>query len=167
MCVLQNFKDRPQAQLLSFRAQGNREIGLGPNPIQRRRLSGVFRTLRPAGALDRPEEIEGAALETLLFQEARALNDYFQSGFAIGFWRTHSQLEVDLVLYGKKGLLALEITRSSRIRSEDLRGMRAFLTDYPMATGLFFYGGNQRRHEGAIELIPLEDGLKELPRYFG
>ena len=31
--------------------------------------AGVYRTLRPSGPLDAPEEIEGAALETLVFQE--------------------------------------------------------------------------------------------------
>jgi len=34
--------------------------------------TGVFRSLRPGGPLDRPEEIEGAALEGLVAQHLRA-----------------------------------------------------------------------------------------------
>ena len=34
--------------------------------------AGVYRTIRPRGPLDSPEEIDGAALETLVYQELRA-----------------------------------------------------------------------------------------------
>src|SRR5262249_48629755 len=38
--------------------------------------AGVYRALRPAGPLDRPEEIEGAALEGLVAQHLRAFIAY-------------------------------------------------------------------------------------------
>jgi predicted AAA+ superfamily ATPase len=38
---------------------------------------GIFRAIRPRGPLDSPAEIDGAAIETLLFQELRAINDYW------------------------------------------------------------------------------------------
>lgn len=38
--------------------------------------TGVFRTVRPKGTLDRPEEIDGAALEGLIAQHLRAWNAY-------------------------------------------------------------------------------------------
>ena len=38
--------------------------------------AGVFRSIRPKGPLDRPAEIDGAALEGLVFQHLRAWNDY-------------------------------------------------------------------------------------------
>ncbi|MFT5208127.1 MAG: putative AAA+ superfamily ATPase, partial [Candidatus Omnitrophota bacterium] len=40
---------------------------------------GIYRALRPRGPLDRSEEIDGHALETLFFQELTALNDYMQT----------------------------------------------------------------------------------------
>jgi len=37
--------------------------------------TGVYRAIRPLGPLDSPDEIDGAALETLFLQKVRALND--------------------------------------------------------------------------------------------
>lgn len=124
--------------------------------------TGVFRTIRPQGILDRPEEINGAALETLIFQEIRAVNDYRHLGYDLYYWRTTHQQEVDFILYGEKGLLAIEVKRTNYIRARDLGGLRAFLKDYPMATAYLFYGGNERQYRYGIELIPLETAMKNL-----
>lgn len=125
--------------------------------------AGVYRTVRPRGPLDRPEEIDGAALETLLFQHARALNDYLRLGHTLYYWRSATGLEVDLVGYGERGIRAFEAKRAARLRPDDFRGLRAFLDDYPMARAYMFYGGERRFREGAIDVIPFADGLKELP----
>ncbi len=49
---------------------------------------GVYRIIRPKGPLDSPEEIDGAALETLFLAHLRALNDYYHLGYKLYFWRT-------------------------------------------------------------------------------
>jgi predicted AAA+ superfamily ATPase len=123
---------------------------------------GVFRTIRPRGPLDSPAEIDGPALETLLLQELRAHNDYKQFGYSIHYWRTHSQLEVDFVLYGERGLKAFEVKRSSRVREEDLTSLRVFIEDYPPAEARLLYGGSRRYREGAIEIIPFGEGIRDL-----
>jgi predicted AAA+ superfamily ATPase len=123
---------------------------------------GVFRAIRPLGPLDSPEEIDGPAIETLWLQEMRAHNDYRQLGYSFHYWRTDSQLEVDFVLYGERGLKAFEVKRASRVRDEDLQALRAFLSDYPTAEARLLYGGSRRYHEGPIEIVPLRDGLQEL-----
>ena len=125
--------------------------------------TGFFRIIRPKGILDRPEEIDGAALETLLFQEIRAVNDYRRLGYTLLYWRTMHQQEVDFVLYGPKGLLAFEVKRTAHIRGSDLSGLRAFLKDYPKARAYLFYGGSQRQYRDGIELVPIETALKKLP----
>ena len=124
---------------------------------------GVYRALRPRGPLDIPEEIEGAALETLVFQEASALNSYFNLGYEGYYWKTSNGLEVDLVFYGERGLIAVEVKRSQRIHGSDLRPLAAFLDDYPMATAFLAYGGTRSYHEGKIRVVPLETLLRELP----
>ena len=68
---------------------------------------GVYRSIRPKGPLDSPEEIDGAALETLIFQEIRAVNDLLRLGYDLYYWRTANGQEVDFVLYGEKGLIAI------------------------------------------------------------
>jgi predicted AAA+ superfamily ATPase len=123
---------------------------------------GVYRAIRPKGPLDRPEEIEGAALETLVFQTLRALNDYRGWGYGLYHWRSSAQLEVDLVLYGERGLVGIETKRAGKLRPEDLRGVKAFLADYPAAKACVLYGGERVVHEDArLDLVPLERFLRE------
>lgn len=124
---------------------------------------GVFRAIRPMGPFDRPEEVDGAALETLLYQQICALNDYLDLGYTLFYWRTSTQMEVDFVLYGPKGLIAFEVKRSESIGSKDLKGLKAFASDYPEAKLFLFYGGARRKYIDSIELIPIEEGLRKLP----
>jgi predicted AAA+ superfamily ATPase len=123
---------------------------------------GVYRTLRPMGPLDAPEEVDGIALETLFLQELIALNSALNFGYKIFYWRTSNGREVDFVLYGPKGLLSFEIKRTSRITSTMLGGLKSFLTDYPTAKAYFVYMGNRRMYEDKIEIVPALEILKNL-----
>ncbi len=76
---------------------------------------GLYRTLRPRGPLDMPEEIEGHALETLFLQEIMAMNSYLALGYNIFYWMTSNNIEVDFVLYGARGIKAFEIKRTGKI----------------------------------------------------
>ncbi len=124
--------------------------------------TGVYRTIRPLGPLDSPEEAEGAAIETLLFQELRAVNANFNMGYKLYYWRTADNKEVDFVLYGEKGLLAFEVKRTAKVTPSMLRGLKLFKKDYPAAQTYLIYGGKNREYIGGIEVIPLEDFLKTL-----
>ena len=127
--------------------------------------TGVFRAIRPRGPLDLPEELDGAALETLLLQETRAHNDAAALDYGLFHWRTRAGEEVDLVAYGERGLLAFEVKRAPRVRSEDLRGLRAFLDEYPVARAYLFYGGERAYLEGAIQVLPFAEGIARLPEF--
>ena len=124
---------------------------------------GIYRTLRPMGPLDAPEEVEGISFESLLFQELKAINDYYGLGYKIYYWRTSNNLEVDFVLYGERGLKAFEIKRRGRVSSSELRGLKTFLKDYPTAKAYYIYGAERRMSEGDIDIIPLDYALKNLP----
>ena len=126
--------------------------------------AGVYRSIRPAGPLDSGAEIDGPALETLVFQELRAVNDYHGLDYRIHFWRTRSGLEVDFVLYGPNGLLAVEVKRSTRIQSRDTRSLREFRKDYPPARCFVFYGGPSPLYMDGVTVLPIEHALKDLRR---
>jgi predicted AAA+ superfamily ATPase len=126
--------------------------------------TGIFRTLRPKGPFDRTEEIDGAALETLFFQEIRALNDYLSLSYEIFYWRTATGQEVDFVLYGPKGLLAFEIKRSRSLSPHDFKGLEAFTEDYPEVKPYILYGGSKKEYRGTICALPYEAALHELPQ---
>lgn len=128
---------------------------------------GVYRTLRPHGPLDRPEEIDGAAYETLFFQELQATIAYGRTGHELFYWRSHLQQEVDFVVYGPAGLLAFEVKRTRKIGPHDLRGLQAFLADYPMATAYLVYGGDRQLQEGKIIVLPMVEALQQLPSLLG
>ena len=121
--------------------------------------AGVFRTIRPSGPLDSPAEIDGPALETLVLQELRAVNDYADLGFQLFFWRTKHGLEIDFVLYGERGLVAIEVKRSANVHAQDLRALKEFKKDYPMARCCLFYGGSTPLYFDDIIAIPLTQAL--------
>lgn len=126
--------------------------------------AGGYRILRPIGPLDTPQEAEGAALETLFLQSLRAINDYFDLGYTIYFWRTATGTAVDFVLYGPRGLHAFEIKRSSLITSKSLKGLKEFAKDYPEAQLHLLYFGKQREYHNTIRAIPFVEALKDLPQ---
>lgn len=121
--------------------------------------AGVFRSLRPAGPLDRPEEIEGAALEGLVAQHLRAWCDYSSGDHRLFFWRTKAGLEVDFVVYGSDGILAIEVKRARDVRARDLRGLRAFLEDYPEARARLVHLGEESLRIGEVDCVPCGDYL--------
>lgn len=128
---------------------------------------GVFRAIRPMGPFDRPEEAEGAALETLIYQQLMAMNDYLDLGYELFYWRTSTKMEVDFVLYGSRGILPFEVKRSRTISPHDLASLKAFESDYPEAKLFLLYGGKRREYFGHIQVIPIEEALKTLSTLLG
>ncbi len=124
--------------------------------------AGAFAAMRPAGPLDRPEEIGGAALEGLVAQHLRAWIDYSGEDASLSFWRTRSGSEVDFVVYGRGGFWALEVKHSGTIRPGDLRGLKAFREDYPEAELRLLYRGEETREVDGILCLPCEVFLKGL-----
>lgn len=123
---------------------------------------GVYRTLRPMGPLDTPEEAGGISFESLFFQELLAMNDYLGLGYKIYYWKTSNNIEVDFVLYGDRGLKIFEVKRKGKITGSDLRGLKAFLNDYPSAKAYLIYGGERQMSDGSINILPLEYAIKNL-----
>ena len=125
---------------------------------------GVFRALRPRGPLDSDSELNGAALETLVLQNLMAINDYRELEFEISHWHTRKHVEVDFVLYGPRGLFAIEIKSGDRVRSQDFHGLLEFGKDYPMAKLMLLYGGDRHYRHEKIEVIPVLDWLRSLTK---
>jgi len=124
--------------------------------------AGVYRALRPRGPLDPAEEIDGAAIETLVAQELRATNENLGLGYGLHFWHTRDHKEVDFVLYGERGLVAIEVKRASTYRETDLATLRLFKGDYKMAKCFLFYGGARAYEVDGIRVLPLGKALPEL-----
>lgn len=125
--------------------------------------AGVFRSLRPAGPLDRRDEADGAALEGLVFQHLRTWAAWGKKeSRALHFWRTRSGNEVDFVAYSKTEFVALEVKNTRSPREADLKSLLRFREDYPEAVALLLHRGTERTRERGIWCLPVDDFLRRL-----
>ncbi len=124
--------------------------------------AGVFRANRPAGPLDAPAMIDGAALEGLVAQHLRAWCDYSGGNHRLHYWQTRSKVEIDFVVYGVTGFHALEVKNSVRVRPEDLRGLKKFGEDFPESRRWLLYRGRERLLIDDVLCLPCEEFLLEL-----
>jgi len=123
---------------------------------------GVFRSLRSMGALDRPEEAEGGALEGLVAQHLRAWAAYRDRDEQVFYWRTKSGSEVDFIVYGRDTFAAIEVKNAKRVSSRDTRALREFAQDYPGAKTCLLYRGRDRLKVEGVTCLPCEDFLLAL-----
>lgn len=124
--------------------------------------AGIFRSLRPKGPLDMPEEIGGAALEGLVAQHLRAWIAYGKSDHQLHFWRTKAGLEVDFVVYGDSTFAAIEVKSSKSVFSKDVKPLLAFQEDYPQAKACLLYGGRERVKIDGVLCMPCAEFLQQL-----
>lgn len=124
--------------------------------------SGVFRSIRPKGVLDSPEDMEGKSLEGFIAQHLIAWNAYRGEKSKIYFWRTRSGTEVDFIVYGPDVFWAIEVKNTNRVRAEGLKGLKAFKDEYPECKTYFLYRGKERLLKDGILCIPCQEFIQEL-----
>jgi predicted AAA+ superfamily ATPase len=124
--------------------------------------AGVFRSLRPKGPLDRPQEIDGAALEGLVLQHLKAWLAYGGTDAELSFWRTRAGAEVDFVLYGSDAFWAIEVKNTATVRPVDVRALRTFVADYPESRPLLLYRGEDRVVVNDVPCLPVSEFLRQL-----
>jgi predicted AAA+ superfamily ATPase len=123
---------------------------------------GVFKALRPKGPLDSPSEIDGAALEGLVYQHLRAWKSYGKNGYELFFWRSRGGVEVDFILYGEGGIYAFEVKNAAKIRPSDLKPLVEFRADYPMSKTILLYRGKDRLLRNDVLCLPCDEFLERL-----
>jgi len=124
--------------------------------------TGLFRHLRPKGPFDKPSEIDGAALEGLVFQHLKASILLSDKKDNIYFWRTRSGNEVDFVIYGESGIRAYEVKNKKKISPSDLTGLKNFKNDYPEAELFLIYRGEDTFVRKDIKVVPCDKFLAGL-----
>jgi uncharacterized protein len=83
---------------------------------------GVANTLARQGVIHPKSVAFGVAFEHFLILEVRAYLSYRRLSLAMTYWRTTSQMEVDLIIGSE---LALEFKASARVTNHDLKGLKA------------------------------------------
>ena len=109
----------------------------------------------------------GRLFETLVILEACRRNDYARTGYRLAYWRTSMGMEVDLVLQKNAWTapVAIEIKSSADPSDQDLKGLLAFLKDYPKAQAFCFCRAERKRRagpKGVVQIVPWQKGLDAL-----
>jgi predicted AAA+ superfamily ATPase len=123
--------------------------------------TGIFRTLRKMGPGDLHQEIDGSALEGLVFQHLRTWVHITKKRHDLYFWRTKAGLEVDFIVYGEQGFWAIEVKNSRVVSPDDVRGLVHFVEDFPQAQPLLLYRGPQLKYKNIL-CLPVEQFLQQL-----
>ncbi len=97
-------------------------------------------------------EAFGRAFEHFILTELIAYNSYNDCNFPIYFWRTKSGIEVDFILGG--GEIALEIKGTSRVDSNDLKGLRVFQEEHKPKKLILVCNEKEIRIHKDIQIIP-------------
>lgn len=109
-------------------------------------------------------ENAGKALEQYIYQELIAYKTLYDLDFKITYWRTKTKLEVDFIL--GKGDVAIEIKISNKVRSVELKGLKAFAEEHsPKQLYVVSLEPNPRKiqlGENSVLILPVKDFLKKL-----
>jgi predicted AAA+ superfamily ATPase len=102
----------------------------------------------------------GRSFEHFIIQELIAYLGYTQSSEHLTYWRTSSGYEVDAII--GEGRIAIEIKSTDEVKSRHLKGLKAFLDDFPQAKAIVVSLDKHPRILNGVEIIPAMQFLKAL-----
>lgn len=105
-------------------------------------------------------EAFGHALEHLIIQEIVAYLSYTYSTEDLTYWRTSSGYEVDAII--GLGRIAIEIKSTEEVNTRHIKGLKAFLEDFPMARCIVVSLDNEKRLLNGVEVFPVKRFLSAL-----
>lgn len=126
---------------------------------------GVYQAIRPRGPYDTNEEVGGVALETLVHQQIRTLNQLRDWKYELYYFRTASGVEVDFVLYGERGIVGIEVKLASQVNPKMIKNLASFGRDYPEAKLYLLYTGKTKRYIDNVTVIPVTEFLREMDKW--
>ena len=121
---------------------------------------GLTNHLLHRDALVRGTPEYGHAFEHFIIMELIAYIGYNHKEEKLSYWRTHTGVEVDVVIGNAK--LAIEIKSADEIAKRHMKGLKSFGDDYPDCRKIIVSLDRINRKEDDIELIYVHDFLKML-----
>ena len=121
---------------------------------------GVTNTLCHRGIVTKKGELFGKVFEHFIILEIRSFLSYFRKNLNINYWRSTSQMEVDLII-GEK--TAIEIKGVHLVQDKHLRGIRALKEEKLMKKHLVIsLDENIRKTKDHIDILPWHHFLNQL-----
>lgn len=102
----------------------------------------------------------GHAFEQLVIQEIKAWITYNENDEQLTYWRTQTGLEVDAVIGDAR--IAIEIKSVEEVLPRHLKGLKAFVEDYPSAKPVIVSLDPFHRYFGNIECLHVLSFFKRL-----
>lgn len=121
---------------------------------------GVANYLLGRHTLQRGTVEYGHAFEHFIVQEIVAYLSYTDNSNKISYWRTYTQIEVDIVLGDAK--VAIEVKSSEEIQSKHLKGLKAFSEEYPDCRLMIVSLDRITRLSSGVEHLYYRDFLEKL-----
>ncbi len=115
------------------------------------------------GSFDVSADRIGALFEHLVFSQLVAGMAAADRDARIASYRTEHGSEVDFIVERGNEVWALEVKASRNVGANDLRGLRAFAGFYGKAhTPMVLYLGDIRRQVDGIDVLPWQEGLRQM-----
>jgi predicted AAA+ superfamily ATPase len=121
---------------------------------------GITGYLLKRGKIEVGSESFGHAFEHFIYQEIYAHKNYSDLHYEMYYWRTSSQLEVDLILGDHE--VAIEIKATQNANSRHTKGLRSFAEEYPVKKLLLITNDPFPRQMGKVLVLPWQDFVKQL-----
>lgn len=102
----------------------------------------------------------GHAFEHLVVQELRAWLSYNEREEQMSYWRTHTGVEVDVVIGDAR--VAIEIKSVEEVLPKHIKGLLSFSEDYPESRLMIVSLDPINRRMGNVECIYILDFFKDL-----
>ena len=161
--TLKNYIQILEDTLIGFRLPGFRKTKIRKSISRSKHYFfdiGVTNSLCQRSAIKEKSELFGEAFEHFIILEVRAYNHYLRRKQKLTYWRSTSQMEVDLIV-GQQ--LAIEVKGSSLVSENHLKGLRALKEEGLLQRYLVVsLDLNERITRDGIEIVPWQMFLGKL-----
>lgn len=120
---------------------------------------GIVAHLTHRGKVRQGSELFGRVFEHFITLEVLAHSSYSDLNYPVRYWRTTSQIEVDLILGND---VAVEIKSTNLTKDRHLKGLRAFKEEHQARCLLVSLDPRARKTSDGILILPWEDFLGQL-----
>jgi uncharacterized protein len=124
--------------------------------------AGVARALGGRIAYPPTAEELGVLFETYILHELRAWLSYSGRGYPLHYFRTHDDVEVDVLLEDARGYVAIEIKSTTTWRKEFGKGLARVASELPGARRIGVFAGPRAQRDGEVEVLPYPRFLERL-----
>ncbi len=121
---------------------------------------GIANYLLKRGKIEIGSEAFGNSFEHFIYQELFAHSKYSNLNYAISYWRTTSQIEVDFILGDHQ--VAIEVKGTDNVQTRHIKGLKQFSEEYTVKKLIIVSNDPLERLIGNVSVLPWKRFLEKL-----